>query len=218
MSGHEGARLTHSHERQFHFALQSLTLWREITHDMFRLWYLAETDLLSVATPYALRNTGQGLQRVQPSPRTYKAMQEILQCTQQQVRRWIGSSMIHMGDHNVPNALMFIDKYTQISRILNPILSCLETLAKLHADDDGVRALIDSGYGGMKKVRREILCDFFRSAFDGSGADNNYDAGSCIDGRLTSAWNWCSQLPTKPFFALFKLTGFTSFDGAFHES
>ena len=133
MSGHEGARLTHSHERQFHFALQSLTLWREITHDMFRLWYLAETDLLSVATPYALRNTGQGLQRVQPSPRTYKAMQEILQCTQQQVRRWIGSSMIHMGDHNVPNALMFIDKYTQISRILNPILSCLETLAKLHA-------------------------------------------------------------------------------------
>ena len=78
VSGHEGARLTHSHERQFHFALQSLTLWREITHDMFRLWYLAETDLLSVATPYALRNTGQGLQRVQQSPRTYKAMQEIL--------------------------------------------------------------------------------------------------------------------------------------------
>ena len=204
------------HERQFHFALQSLTLWREITHDMFRLWYLAETDLLSVATPYALRNTGQGLQRVQPSPRTYKAMQEILQCTQQQVRRWIGSSMIHMGDHNVPNALMFIDKYTQISRILNPILSCLETLAKLHADDDGVRALIDSGYGGMKKVRRDILCDFFRSAFDGSGADNNYDAGSCIDGRLTSAWNWCSQLPTKPF-PLFKLTGFIGFDGEFRE-
>ena len=26
-----------------------------------------------------------------------------------------------------------------------------------------------------------------------AGADNFYDAGSCIDGRLTSAWNWCSQ-------------------------
>lgn len=34
-----------------------------------------------------------------------------------------------------------------------------------------------------------FLADFFRFAFDGSGADNFYDAGSCIDGRLTSAWN-----------------------------
>lgn len=30
--------------------------------------------------------------------------------------------------------------------------------------------------------------------FDGSGGDNNYDAGSCVDGRLTSAWNWCSKV------------------------
>jgi hypothetical protein len=37
-----------------------------------------------------------------------------------------------------------------------------------------------------------IAVDFFRSAFDGSGADNFFDAGSCIDGRLTSAWN-CKQ-------------------------
>ncbi|CAN0306180.1 unnamed protein product, partial [Discosporangium mesarthrocarpum] len=28
---------------------------------------------------------------------------------------------------------------------------------------------------------------------------------SCIDGRLTSAWNWCSQLNTKPYFPVFKL-------------
>ncbi len=32
-------------------------------------------------------------------------------------------------------------------------------------------------------ARQDILVDFFRSAFDGSGADNFYDAGSCIDGR-----------------------------------
>ena len=31
--------------------------------------------------------------------------------------------------------------------------------------------------------------DFFRHGFDGSGGDNYFDAGSCIDGRLTSAWN-----------------------------
>lgn len=31
----------------------------------------------------------------------------------------------------------------------------------------------------------------------GSGADNFFDAGSCIDGRLTSAWQWCSKLEKK---------------------
>jgi len=54
---------------------------------------------------------------------------------------------------------------------------------------------------------REILCDFFRHGFDGSGADNFFDAGSCIDGRLTSAWNWCAQLEKKRYFPVFLLTG-----------
>lgn len=41
-AGQAGARLTHSHQRQYHFVHQSLTLWREVLHDMFRLWCLAE--------------------------------------------------------------------------------------------------------------------------------------------------------------------------------
>lgn len=57
---------------------QSLTLWREIVHDMFRLWCLGEEDLLSETEPYKLTDTGQGLQRVQQSPRTFKAMQVSL--------------------------------------------------------------------------------------------------------------------------------------------
>ena len=50
--GRCGARLTHNHERQYHYVLQSLTLWREISTDMFKLWYLAETDMLSEGNSY----------------------------------------------------------------------------------------------------------------------------------------------------------------------
>lgn len=113
ISGEDGARLSHSHERQYYYALQSLTLWRDIIDDMFRLWAMAEEDLLSETISYSLQDTGQGMQRVQQSPRAYKAMQQVLIRVQTNVGHWVGSSVIHMGDHNVPNALSFIDKYTQ---------------------------------------------------------------------------------------------------------
>jgi len=75
---------------------------------MFHLWSLAEQDLLSEITPYRLRDTGQGLNRVQAAPKTLRMMHTILQRAQRSVGSWVGSSAIHMGDHNVPNALMFI--------------------------------------------------------------------------------------------------------------
>eukprot|EP00039_Didymoeca_costata_P030437 m.29538 g.29538 ORF g.29538 m.29538 type:complete len:56 (-) comp8113_c0_seq1:45-212(-) len=46
---------------------------------------------------------------------------------------------------------------------------------------------------------------------------NPHATGSCIDGRLTSAWNWCSTLPDKPFFPIFRLSGFVGFDGEFQD-
>ena len=48
-------------------------------HDMFRLWCLGEEDLLSETAAYKLTDTGQGKQRVQQSPRTFKAMQVRIQ-------------------------------------------------------------------------------------------------------------------------------------------
>jgi hypothetical protein len=256
--GDEGARLTHSHSRQFHFVLQSLLLWRNVTVNMFKLWVLAEevrgtvAELLSVypecsartsltlaahltlpsfslalslalapppqdlcdavANPYKLTNTGQGLQRVQQCPRVLAAMREILHNTQRACGTWIGSSVIHLGDHNVPNALMFIDKYTQVSRIVGPIVRCIDALPRL-ISNAGVMRYIKNKFGSVERLTKVILADFFRSGFDGAGADNFFDAGSCIDGRLTSAWNWCSQLQTKPFWHVFKLAGFTGFDG-----
>ena len=215
--GQGGARLSHSHARQYAFVLQSLSLWREIANDMFRLWCLAEEDLLDAGNGYELRDTGQGLQRVQHAPRTSRAMQQLLARVQAKSGGWVGSSLVHLGDSNVPNALMFIDKYSQIEYILNPILATIDALPVLHEKDAHVARWIDRAYGSVSKLRLAILADFFRYGFDGSGADNFFDAGSCIDGRLTSAWHWCSQLPQKPFYTVFRLAGFTSFDGQFQS-
>lgn len=216
VSGNDGARLSHSHARQYHYVLQSLTLWREIAHDMFRLWCLTDDDLLADGSAkYTLADTGQGLHRIQPAPRVSRAMHVILHSTQRRLESWVGSSVIHLGDKNVPNALMFIDKYTQVGHILRPIVKTVDNIDTLCASSAGLNRYIEKTFGGAAKLKSAILADFFREAFDGSGADNFFEAGSCIDGRLTSAWNWCSNLHKKPFFPVFKLAGFVGFDGKF---
>ena len=88
---------------QYHFVLQSLTLWRDIAHDMFKLWMMCEGDLLDASNPYEQVDTGQGMHRLQQCPRTGKSMHRLLYDTQQRVERWVGSSVIHLGEKNVPN-------------------------------------------------------------------------------------------------------------------
>jgi len=210
--GKDGARLSHSHQRQYTFVLQSMTLWREVLDNMFQLWHLAEEDLLDEEHAYNLTHTGQGLHRVQKSPRSVVAVQKILAKVQRKVGGWIGSSTVHLGDHNVPNALMFIDKYIQVPRFLGPLVLTLDKIPQLANMSDGMQGYVGH-FGGVKRLMKIILADFFRHAFDGSGADNFFDAGSCIDGRLTSAWNWCSCIEQKPYFPIFLLTGFHGFDG-----
>jgi hypothetical protein len=101
---------------------------------------------------------------------------------------------------------MFIDKYTQIFRILGPVIHTIENIDNL---DEFI------GTKSVEEAKIMILQDFFKHGFDGSGADNFFDAGSCIDGRLTSLWNWSSKLERKEYFNLFLLSGFIGFDGEF---
>ena len=214
-AGRGGARLTHNHARQFTYAKQTLMLWREVATDMFKLWWMSDADMLSERNRYRLQNTGQGMQRVQSAGNVGRAMSAIIGRCQTKLGGWVGSSVVHLGDHNVPNALMFIDKYTQVPRILNPIVLVLDELPKVAAKDRAVLGMIEASFGSVADCQKTILADFFRHAFDGSGADNFIDAGSCIDGRLTSAWNWCSRIEKKSFYNVFRMCGFVSFDGDF---
>ncbi|KAF7457696.1 putative adenylosuccinate lyase [Cryptosporidium felis] len=209
------ARLSHDHSRQYYYVLQSLTMWREVIFNMIRLWRLAEEDLLDGNNGYRLGDTGQGIHRIQPAPRLYRAMCEIISRVQHQVGNWVGSSVIHLGDRTVPNALVFIDKYLQVPKILTPIVLCIEKIDKLSGSSPHLKVFIENSFGGVVNLKKQILVDFFKYGFDGGGADNFFDAGSCIDGRLTSAWNWCSNIEKKPYFPIFLLTGFVGFDGKF---
>lgn len=130
---------------------------------------------------------------------------------------------------------MFIDKYTQVARILNPIVRVIDEVGPMCARDPGVRVrrrarvhgergaklpttsrpnrpplhpphpqgYIDSTFGGVERCRKIILADFFRHGFDGSGADNFFDAGSCVRAALARAAGRGSLkrswLPSNPF-------------------
>lgn len=99
-----GACLSHDHKTQFTFVKQSLQLWREIMFYMPKLWYLADLDMLS--EPYRLADTGQGYQRLQCCPRVKSEMNRILSSVQNKTTHWVGLSVIHLGDRDVPNALI----------------------------------------------------------------------------------------------------------------
>ncbi|ODV88883.1 hypothetical protein CANCADRAFT_32332 [Tortispora caseinolytica NRRL Y-17796] len=212
--GRSGARLSHSHQKQYQYVLQSLSLWSMIMKDMFKLWMLADDDLLSNRTTYRLLNTGQGLNRVQACPNVSIAMQKIISAAQKRVGVWHGSSVVHLGDHAVPNSLFFLDKYLQVPRILNPLTIAIRVIDNELSKDPFVVDWATAQFGSIDRLKKIILGDFFRHGFDGSGADNFYDAGSCIDGRLTSAWNWANQVSKKDYYKMFLLTGFNGFNGS----
>ena len=99
--------------------------------------------------------------------------------------------------------------YTQSTARTGVAIVRLRLNDDIYDTDPNLKAYVDRKYGGVEEARMTILQDFFKHGFDGSGDDG----GSCIDGRLTSAWNWCSLIAKKPYYSIFLLTGFKSFDG-----
>ena len=208
-------KLSHSHSTQYTFVWQTLKLWTEVMKNMHRLWACADDDLLSTTSGYQLWNTGQGLNRVQSCPKVSKVMRNLLSNTQQAAGQpWVGLSVIHLGDRDVPNALVFIDKYTQIPRFLYPIVDFIDYISNQQTDVEGgmqLQSYIEKQFQSTHDLKMILLADYFKHGFDGSGDDG----GSCIDGRLTSSWNWTSRITKKDYYHVFMLTGFQGFDGDF---
>ena len=96
----------------------------------YEFWIRADYDLLH-QRGYRLCNTGQGLNRVQECPYVREAMSDVLARVQRATGSWFGLSVVHLGDRDVPNALTFIDKYTQIPQILAPVVACVDRLPAL---------------------------------------------------------------------------------------
>ncbi|BFU19958.1 hypothetical protein conserved [Entamoeba histolytica] len=210
--GKGGSRLTQSHSEHFLFVQQSLRLWWNVMRHMSLLWIMNDKDFLS-GRSYSLVNTGQGLQRLQQCPNVSSAIHQILSQTQSTMcegKEWRGLSVVHLGDRDVPNCLFFIDKYSQVPWILSPVLhTSYKLLEKKFID----KIQLYFEHYPSKVWSSAILRHFFQHAFDGSGSDG----GSCIDGRLTSAWNWCSMIEKYSYYPLFLLCDFEGFEGPYKK-
>ncbi|CAM9844253.1 unnamed protein product [Chrysoparadoxa australica] len=167
-----GHRLSHSHREQYYYVLQSLILWKEVVESMLEFWSAGEKDLLDPRSPHSLRNTGQGMNRVQGADRVGKLMRECQRRISNSTGYdWVGSCVVHLGDHCVPNAMMFLDKYAQVPRILAPLARVDDFLMEMEAGKHpNEKRYVDKQFGSPYHLRFRIFRDFFTYAFNGSGA------------------------------------------------
>ena len=121
-------------------------------------------------------------------------MHTILHRAQQRVGYWVGSSVIHLGDHNVPNSLMFIDKYTQIFRILLPVVTCIESIDQMVKTSPALANYIKESFGSAEGAKKSILTDFFRHAFDGSGERGGFQKCFYRFGNYYYYYHYCLLL------------------------
>lgn len=210
--GHNGARLTHGHEKQYLYVKQALSLWSAVMRDLVELWAYADDDLFD-GNRYHIADTGQGFNRIKSCPKVYKKMYSILGEVQHHFDFWVGIPVIHLGDDAVPNALFFLDKYIQIPSILIPIDRTVQDIETLTRNNSYVKDYAEAQYGSVENLQMTILCDYFKHGFDGSGSDNYYFAGSCVDATSTSSCEFCNQISKKDYYNFFLLAGFTNFNG-----
>jgi hypothetical protein len=210
--GHNGSRLTHNHDKQYTYVKQALSLWNYVMRDLIELWYIADFDLFD-GSNYRMADTGQGFQRIKSCSKLYKKMYSLLNECQAKFDYWVGIPVIHLGDDAVPNALFFLDKYIQIPTILIPIDKCIESISKISSNDKYLKQMFIEQFGSIENLQKDILCDYFKHGFDGSGADNYYFAGSCVDASSTSSCEFCNTISKKSYYNAFLLTGFTNFNG-----
>jgi hypothetical protein len=74
-------------------------------------------------------------------------------------------------------------------------------------ENEKIATYIDNQFGLQQNLKMAVLSGYFKHGFDGSGDDG----GSCIDGRLTSSWNWKSYIVKKNYYHSFMLSGFQGF-------
>lgn len=162
--GRKGARLSHNHSKQFHYVHQSLTLWSQIMRDMFMLWFQADSDLVSERSRYQLADTGQGLNRIKACPAVNRSMHNIIKKTMDITGKWIGSSVVHLGDRAVPNALFFLDKYTQVPRILTPVYLVIQNIDRI-SRDPFIDSWISSQFGSVDNLKISKFVPFLTFFF-----------------------------------------------------
>lgn len=80
-------------------------------------------------------------------------------------------------------ALVFIDKYTQIPRMLSPVAHCIDSLLALNStvshgkarsgadmvNEQLLSSYVKAEWGSVDSLTLQILSSFFKNAFDGSG-------------------------------------------------